>query len=279
MGKGSGLAAGHLDGERGSQPKGEGEREVFALKCLREARLRCAEDQREGRNAKKRHLWRGVQSTNPLVSHAHVEEEVRTRMLQATRSLGKRKASKKKNEAEEEEDEENAEDLVKDWESISSDEGNKKAARGKGTRNKCPKSAPKPKVSAEAKASAKKANAAIVGEARKMLRVMEPVNKDAKKAAKTKYCSKELQEEAAALASLVKECNAAVTKNKEFTSMGKELSVISISLEGAKELAKTVKAKAEATNGLAKVMENIPNESLKNLADLRAKAEAAEDVE
>lgn len=134
-------------------------------------------------------------------------------------------------------------------------------------------------MSAEAKASAKKANAAIVGEARKMLRVMEPVNKDAKKAAKTKYCSKELQEEAAALASLVKECNAAVTKNKEFTSMGKELSVISISLEGAKELAKTVKAKAEATNGLAKVMENIPNESLKNLADLRAKAEAAEDVE
>ena len=29
------------------------------------------------------------------VSHAHVEEEVRTRMLQATRSLGKRKASKR----------------------------------------------------------------------------------------------------------------------------------------------------------------------------------------
>lgn len=164
---------------------------------------------------------------------------------------------------------------LEEWQSVgSSDSEKKKKSRGGGTtkRKAC-------KVSAEAKANARKENSSTVSLAKKLQKIFEPVCKDVRKALKSVACTDEFKSEAKAAQQVLKEANAVVKKHSQATSEGKTLAAMSVALSDGKELAKAVKNKAEAILQFDKVVENMGDEGLAKVAE-RAKARAeATDVE
>lgn len=247
------------------------------------------------------------------VSYLHVSEEVRQRILQSERKITKGslalfffklshlfhkgtkiywcslylqtypgpKASSSKKADGDQEKEENEEASVEildleDWQSVASSDSDKKKkkSRGGGTtkRKAC-------KVSAEAKANARKENSSTVSLAKKLQKIFEPVCKDVRKALKSAACTDEFKSEAKAAQQVLKEANAVVKKHSQATSEGKTLAAMSVALSDGKELAKAVKNKAEAILQFDKVVENMGDEGLAKVAE-RAKARAeATDVE
>lgn len=129
-----------------------------------------------------------------FISPSKIEEEVRTRILEAERRLGKRK-KQEKDDGEEQADQEDDPVDMKEWMSIcSSDEENaatkgsaapKATAKGKAAGKAKAKTGRKAKVSAEDKEAAKKTNNKILGKVRRGLRNLEAIQKEAKKALKS----------------------------------------------------------------------------------------------
>ena len=211
------------------------------------------------------------------VKHSKIEEEVRTRLLEAERRIGKRKATKKAAK----EDESDEEIDVKEWQSIDSssdDEGRKHKGKSRGGA-KAKAASKKSKVSKEEQAQAKKANNEILGAARKGLRLLEPVLKEAKKACKSANCTQDLKDESDAIASVVKECNNITQKHQQASKDGVTLKASSLEMPQIKELAKAVKAKAEATNNFASCLSALGDDGLIQLAEAAKRRSQASDVE
>ena len=211
------------------------------------------------------------------VKHSKIEEEVRTRLLEAERRIGKRKATKKAAK----EDESDEEIDVKEWQSIDSssdDEGRKHKGKSRGGA-KAKAASKKSKVSKEEQAQAKKANNEILGAARKGLRLLEPVLKEAKKACKSANCTQDLKDESDAIASVVKECNNITQKHQQASKDGVTLKALSLEMPQIKELAKAVKAKAEATNNFASCLSALGDDGLIQLAEAAKRRSQASDVE
>lgn len=217
------------------------------------------------------------------IGHEHVEEEVKTRILEATKKItGKRKADSKKAEDDDDEDlfgePENLERL-KDWESIdSSDEAKPKKANG-GSRAASSKKAAKSKTKAEDKEAAKKANTVILGMARKGLRHLEPASKEAKKAVKCIHCPDDLKEEATALGQILKECKYAVNHHAKATADGKILNDLTMDVDGMKELATNVKSKADSVCAVAKTLSNMDDAALAKLQEAAKRTLEAKNVD
>ena len=211
------------------------------------------------------------------VKHSKIEEEVRTRLLEAERRIGKRKATKKAAK----EDESDEEIDVKEWQSIDSssdDEGRKHKGKSRGGA-KAKAASKKSKVSKEEQAQAKKANNEILGAARKGLRLLEPVLKEAKKACKSANCTQDLKDESDAIASVVKECKNITQKHQQASKDGVTLKALSLEMPQIKELAKAVKAKAEATNNFASCLSALGDDGLIQLAEAAKRRSQASDVE
>ena len=211
------------------------------------------------------------------VKHSKIEEEVRTRLLEAERRIGKRKATKKAAK----EDESDEEIDVKEWQSIDSssdDEGRKHKGKSRGG-TKAKAASKKSKVSKEEQAQAKKANNEILGAARKGLRLLEPVLKEAKKACKSANCTQDLKDESDAIASVVKECKNITQKHQQASKDGVTLKALSLEMPQIKELAKAVKAKAEATNNFASCLSALGDDGLIQLAEAAKRRSQASDVE
>ena len=211
------------------------------------------------------------------VKHSKIEEEVRTRLLEAERRIGKRKATKKAAK----EDESDEEIDVKEWQSIDSssdDEGRKHKGKSRGGA-KAKAASKKSKVSKEEQAQAKKANNEILGAARKGLRLLEPVLKEAKKACKSANCTQDLKDESDAIASVVKECKNITQKHQQASKDGVTLKASSLEMPQIKELAKAVKAKAEATNNFASCLSALGDDGLIQLAEAAKRRSQASDVE
>ena len=214
------------------------------------------------------------------ISHSKIEEEVRTRFLEAERHLGKRK--KQKEDGEGDAVEEDAVDMA-EWMSICSSDEENAASGSRVTRPKAkaagkakPKAGKKPKVSAEDKEAAKKANNEILGKARRGLRNLEAAQKEAKKALKSPHVTEDLQKESDALDNIVKECKAVVKNHSKMTADGKAMPALSLEADEMKELGKMVKQKAEGVLTLTKALSEMGDEALAKLAQaaqMRARAE------
>eukprot|EP00438_Fugacium_kawagutii_P015984 Skav227121 [mRNA] locus=scaffold199:527750:531500:- [translate_table: standard] len=225
------------------------------------------------------------------IGYEHVEEEVRSRILEATKKMAKGKRKSEAIEGEDEEEdlfgsEENQERL-KDWESIdSSDEG--KAKKGStGSRAASSKAAGKAKAKAKARAkcsqeekdAARKANGSIVAAARRGVRLLETANKEAKKATKFIHCPDDLKEEASALAAILKECKQVVNNHAKSTAEGKILDELSMDCDAMKELAKSVKSKADSTCAMAKTLHSMDDAALEKLAEAAKRSREAKNVD
>ena len=200
-----------------------------------------------------------------------------------TKAKASSKKPAQKDEAAEEESEDGSVEIVdlEDWQSVgSSDEDRRKKSGGKcgkgaGSNQKRKAS----KVSAEAKATAKKENSSTVTLAKKLQKVFDPVCKEARKALRAAACTEEFKDEAKAALSVLKECNAVVKKHAQATAEGKILASLTMTLADGKELAKAVKDKAEAILQFDKCVNQMGDEGLAKVAE-RAKARAeAKDVE
>ena len=194
-------------------------------------------------------------------------------------------SSKKPAQKDEGDDQENEEGSVEvldleDWQSVGSSESDRKKSRGtcgKGAGSNQKRKASK--VSAEAKATAKKENSSTVTSAKKLQKVFDPVCKEARKALRAAACTEEFKEEAKAALSVLKEVNAVVKKHAQATADGKILASLTMTLADGKELAKAVKDKAEAILQFDKCVNQMGDEGLAKVAE-RAKARAeAKDVE
>eukprot|EP00435_Cladocopium_sp_Y103_P012695 s2438_g3.t1 len=185
------------------------------------------------------------------IKHEKITEEIRQRILEAERKVGaKRKQSQQEAE---EEDQVDLEVDAKDWDSISSDDDGPKGksrARGGGGATAKAKSK-RNKVPQEKKDEARKANAVILGNARKAIRLLDPVAKEAKKAIKDVNCTEDLKQETEGLLKVLKEANQITKKHSQFTSDGKIMEDMTLTPQQVKELAAMVKSKAEETNNLA----------------------------
>eukprot|EP00435_Cladocopium_sp_Y103_P036089 s1265_g9.t1 len=200
------------------------------------------------------------------VSYSKIEEE-------AAKKAGKEDETEEK-EADEEID-------VKEWQSIDSssdDEGCKHKGKPRGGA-KAKAASKKSKVSKEQQAEAKKANNEILGAARKGLRLLEPVLKEAKKACKSANCTQDLKDESDAIASVVKECKSITQKHQQASKDGVTLKALSLQMPQIKELAKAVKAKAEATNNFASCLSALGDDGLIQLAEAAKRRSQASDVE
>ena len=209
------------------------------------------------------------------ISHEKVTEEVRQRLLQAERKVGKRKASQQM----EDEDVVDLEVDTKDWDSISSDDG-AGGSKSKPRKACAPKAKSKTKkVPQEKKDEAKKANAVVLGNARKAIRLLDPVAKEAKKACKDVDCTDELKAETEGLLKVLKEATQITKKHSQATSEGKILEDISLTVQQVKELAAMVKGKASAVVDLAKILSNMGDGAVQKLAEAAARRANASDVE
>ena len=216
------------------------------------------------------------------VSYSKIEEEVRSRLLEAERKVGKRKMSKKavpEGETEEIEDPEQID--FKDWQSIdsSSEDGSRKQKGKPRGGAKAKATSKKSKVSKEEQAAAKKANNEILGAARKGLRLLEPVLKEAKKACKSANCTDDLKQETDAVSNVVKECKFITQKHQQASKDGLALKDLSLKMDQIKELAKMVKGKAEATNNFASCLSALGDDGLQQLAEAAKRRSNASDVE
>ena len=210
------------------------------------------------------------------ISHEKVTEEVRQRLLQAERKVGKRKVSQQM----EDEDVVDLEVDTKDWDSISSGDG------AGGSKSK-PRKACAPKAKSKTKKvphkrkkdEAKKANAVVLGNARKAIRLLDPVAKEAKKACKDVNCTDELKAETEGLLKVLKEATQITKKHPQATSEGKILEDISLTVQQVKELAAMVKGKASAVVDLAKILYKMGDGAVQKLAEAAARRANASDVE
>lgn len=216
------------------------------------------------------------------VSYSKIEEEVRTRLLEAERKMGKRKAAKKTAKGDETEEKEDPEQIdFKDWQSIDSsseDECRKQKGKPRGGA-KAKATTKESKVSKEEQAEAKKANNEILGAARKGLRLLEPVLKEAKKACKSANCTDDLKQETDAVSNVVKECKFITQKHQQASKDGVPLKALSLEMDQIKELAKMVKGKAEATNKFASCLSALGDDGLQQLAEAAKRRSTASDVE
>ena len=218
------------------------------------------------------------------ISHSKIEEEVRTRFLEAERRLGKRR--KQEEDGEGDASEENAVDM-KEWMSIcSSDEEKAAPAGSSGPRAKAKaagkakaKAGKRPKVSAEDKEAAKKANNEILGKARRGLRNLEAAQKEAKKALKSPHVTEDLQKESDALDNIVKECKAVVKNHSKMTADGKTMPALSLEPDEMKELGKMVKQKAEGVLTLTKALNEMGDEALAKFAQAAQTRARAENID
>jgi len=115
-----------------------------------------------------------------------------------------------------------------------------------------------------------------LGLARKALRCLEPVLKEAKKACKSQYASQALKDEKAAAETLVKEAQGIVKKVQGCNSRGEKMEAFSQEIETVKELCKNLNSKASALTKVDGVLKGIDEEALAKLKDavnLRANAE------
>lgn len=225
------------------------------------------------------------------IGYERVEEEVRSRILEATKKMAKGKRKSEAVEGGDEEDdlfgsEENQERL-KDWESIeSSDEGKPKKgstrsapANSKAAGKSKAKAKAKSKCSPEDKEAARKANGSILSAARRGVRLLETANKEAKKATRFIHCPDDLKEEATALAAILKECKHVVNNHAKSTAEGKILDELSMDSDGMKELAKSVKTKADATCQMARTLHSMDDAALEKLAEAAKRSREAKNVD
>ena len=191
----------------------------------------------------------------------------------------KHKSSKKEGQEDEEEEPEAEEDDIDlgSWCSVdSSDEEERRmAVSSKG----CAKVKAKTKsLTKEEKEEIKKWNNPILGQSRKVIKLLEPVVKEAKKANRSAYGSASLKDETTAASTLLKQANNNVKKAADALKMGKKLTELTMELDGVKELCKNIKAKCVSINQVDLVLNGMDDQSLGKLHEVVARRSKAEDV-
>ena len=178
---------------------------------------------------------------------------------------------------------EDASDQHSDWESVASSRSERrrggaraaspvrKSARGKAK-------AKAAKVSNETKAEARKANAPIVAQARKALRLLEPVVKEFKKVTRSASCTEDIKGELEAAARIVKEANKVKKDAPAYGSAGKTLADFEHDADTCKELAKAIKDKAQGILQLDDVINKMGDEGLNKLAERAHRRVNAQEV-
>ena len=168
-----------------------------------------------------------------------------------------------------------------DWDSISSS-GEQPARRGGGSKAKPSKSKaakPKVKVTAEEKKEARTANNPHIGNARKALRLLEPVIKDCKSILKCPSCPEDLKEELQAAQQIVKDATKFKSAAQAAGQQGKVLDPWTYENETCKELAKNIKSKTESTRSMDQLLSKMDETALANLKKAAEERLSATDVE
>ncbi|CAK9089153.1 unnamed protein product [Durusdinium trenchii] len=200
----------------------------------------------------------------------HLEEDVRSRVLQAERKIPSKRAKSKTGDQEQENQENEDPDEIdehdfKDWESISSS-GSEKADKNKKRSGKG--KAPKRKenhVSKEAKAEARKENSKVLGLCRKAVRLLEPLVKDGKKASKSEYGSAHLKQEYDAASQILKSSQKLIIEGPQATANGKILEY-QYDDSTIKELHKSLKQRVESTKQVEMFLTKMDDSALEKFA-------------
>ena len=134
-------------------------------------------------------------------------------------------------------------------------------------------------LSKEEKDEIRKWNNPILGNSKKVIKLLDPVVKEAKKANRSAYGSASLKDESDAAAKLLKQANANVKKGADALKQGKKLEELTMELDGVKELCKSIKAKCASINQVDVVLNGMDDQSLGKLKDVVARRAAAQDAD
>ena len=156
------------------------------------------------------------------------------------------------------------------------------ARRGGGSKAKASKSKaakPKVKVTADEKKEACSANNPHIGNARKALRIMEPLIKECKSITKSAHCPQDLKDELQAAQQIVKDANKFKSAAQLANQQGKVLDPFPHDNETCKELAKNIKSKTESTRSMDEILSKMDDTGLAKLKQAAEERLAATDVE
>ena len=182
--------------------------------------------------------------------------------------------------AEEAEEEDPAEEDMEDlasWCSVDSSDGEVRAPRASGAKKKATKK--KNVLSKEEKDELRKWNNPIVGMCRRVVRQLEPLVKECRRATKSQYGSEALKDEAAAAGKLLKEANGIIKKSGDANTEGIKLPEFSIDMDGLKDLCKSLKSKCTSISQVDVVLQGMDDQSLVKLKEVVTKRAEAKDVE
>ena len=163
---------------------------------------------------------------------------------------------------------------LEDWaEVVSSDE--EKPAKSSSSKKQQVK---KSKVSKEQKDDARKVNNPLIGAAKKVVRALESVIKESKKANKSAYGSAQLKEETEAAQTLLKEAQQILKKGNDYTNAGKKLDAYDPDMTTVKELAKVIKEKCSSIGQVDHVLKGLDDDALGKLKAVVETRQRAADV-
>lgn len=155
----------------------------------------------------------------------------------------------------------------------SSDDGKKARSSGAaGSKKAKPKSKA---VSKEQKAETRKANGPVAADARKMHKLLDPAVKEARKCSKHPGCPQELKDELTAANQILRDAKKLMDKLSESNRTGQLLQALSFTHDEAKDLAKSLKTRAEDAKQFVSVLSDMTEEKMakiKEAADRNKKA-------